>query len=123
MGVSKSTGTAIFQLPKARGGLELPHPAAILRDRLLAKLARWKSQLGCQTIGEMQREAQKRISDKQNVRGVERLALWIAGKMQTTISWEMFEGSQQPGSILLPRLTKLRNNMASSTSGRLRTPE
>eukprot|EP00960_Hanusia_phi_P063778 765570-Hanusia_phi.AAC.1 len=119
IGVSKSTGTAIFQLPKARGGLELPHPAAILgraaisflekegnkegdlRDRLLAKLERWKNQLGCQTIGEIQREAQKRISDKENVRGVERLALWIAGKMQTTISWQVFEDNQQPGSILL----------------------
>jgi len=51
-------------------------------------------------LEEMQREIKRNIPDKVNVRGVERLALWIAGKLQTSLSWQVFECKQHPGSIL-----------------------
>jgi len=124
MGLRKSTSNAIFHLPWDRGGLQLPHPAPILgrmaikyleketnkkcrvdddiKSSLINKLTSWCTQWGCQTIGQLQREIRSgRIKETEEIRGPERLAVWIAERMKTTISWEMIESKMKPGTIAI----------------------
>jgi len=124
MGLSKSTSNAIFRLPWDRGGLQLPHPAPILgrmairyleketnkkcrvdddiKSSLINKLTTWCTQWGCQTIGQLQREIRSgRIQETEEIRGPERIAIWIAERMKTTISWELIESKTKPGTIAI----------------------
>ena len=121
MGLSKSTSNIVFRLPYDRGGLQLPHPAPILgrmalryleketnrksrveddiQGSLINKLTAWVTNWGCQTISQVQREIRCRISENAEIRGPERIAIWIAEKLKTTISWELIENKMIPGSI------------------------
>ena len=124
MGLSKSTSNAIFRLPWDRGGLQLPHPAPILgraairyleketnkkcrvdddiKSSLINKLTFWCTQWGCQTIGQLQREIRSgRIKETEEIRGPVRLAVWVAQRMETTISWELIESKMKPGTIAI----------------------
>jgi len=116
--------TRAFKRAWDRGGLQLPHPAPILgraairyleketnkkcrvdddiKSSLIHKLTSWCNQWGCQTISQVQREIRSgRLNEIEEIRGPERLAIWVAEKMQTTISWEMIESKMRPGTIAM----------------------